>query len=95
MIWLYNKFIDSFQDNCQYVANTDQQDDDRDGVGNACDNCPIVRNKNQRDTNNDGNGDACSKDSDGDGKSEYIYNIQNHSIFLESNNIKYVFFQIF
>ena len=32
------------QDNCQYVSNTDQADDDGDGIGAVCDNCPGVAN---------------------------------------------------
>ncbi|MHC4866126.1 MAG: C10 family peptidase [Planctomycetota bacterium] len=38
------------EDNCPYVANTDQADSDSDEVGNACDNCPNVYNPNQVDS---------------------------------------------
>ena len=53
-------------DNCPFVDNKDQEDDDNDGVGNACDNCPNMSNKDQTDTDSDGTGDACDDDIDGD-----------------------------
>ncbi len=53
-------------DNCPFEENSDQQDSDSDGYGNACDNCVMVTND-QRDSDGDGNGDACDDDSDADG----------------------------
>lgn len=66
-------------DNCPLEANAGQQDDDSDGVGNACesdadgdgvvtgDNCPNVANPNQSNLDGDSDGDACDTDQDNDG----------------------------
>ena len=53
-------------DNCPFVSNRDQGDDDGDDVGTACDNCPNVSNADQLDIDADGIGDACDDDIDGD-----------------------------
>jgi hypothetical protein len=66
-------------DNCPAVANADQADLDRDGIGNVCDSdidgdsvpdsvdtCPTVASPNQTDTDGDGIGDVCDPDVDGD-----------------------------
>ena len=50
--------MDQF-DNCQFVANADQKNIDRDRFGDACDNCPSKRNDNQADVDGDGVGNAC------------------------------------
>ena len=67
-------------DNCEAIANEDQQDTDDDGTGDSCDddddddqlpdpddNCPLVANPLQEDSDQDGIGDACDEDGDGDG----------------------------
>ena len=63
----------SLQDNCKYVKNADQSDQDRDTVGDVCDNCVYAPNRNQENTDKDATGDACDEDDDNDGLGKYIY----------------------
>jgi hypothetical protein len=62
------------RDNCPSVINSDQADQNRNNIGDACedfdydgfinnkDNCPNISNANQLDTDGDGIGDACDKE---------------------------------
>jgi len=53
-------------DNCPFIANRDQANDDGDVRGNACDNAPQLANDDQKDTDGDGIGDVVDDDDDGD-----------------------------
>ena len=76
-------------DNCVLIDNTDQADNDEDGIGDVCDddddndgvldeddNCQFVANADQADNDQDGLGDVCDDDDDNDGLSDESDNCQ-------------------
>ena len=56
---MYSTHAVDAMDNCGFIPNADQRDEDGDFVGDTCDNCPLIRNSNQGDADRDGFGDIC------------------------------------
>jgi len=61
-------------DNCPWVTNVDQKDNDQDGIGDVCDNCPDVDNPGQENNDGDAFGDVCDEDDDNDGVADVTDN---------------------
>jgi hypothetical protein len=50
---------EDYGDNCPDDFNPNQEDNDRDGIGNTCDTCRYVASSNNTNTDGDGRGDVC------------------------------------
>ncbi len=72
------------------MANPNQADYDKDGIGNICDNCPFISNPLQEDSNGNGIGDICEGinygiDTDGDGIPDSLDNVWHVYLIYKSN----------
>lgn len=88
--WVVDSDIDEIpnvDDNCPFLWNPDQADENGDGEGDVCeddfdgdgilnvdDNCTFVPNPNQEDHEGDGEGDPCDLDDDNDGLADFFDN---------------------
>ena len=70
-------------DNCPFVFNPTQSNDDGDALGNACDNCQFVDNPGQADTDGDGFGDACDNDLQCDADGDNLVGLPDLFIFQD------------
>ena len=79
--------VDDNDDNCPFVFNPSQWNNDNDTIGDACDNCVFITNPLQEDSDNDGAGRECdANDNDGSvGEYVLLVDTSNGSIVAKSS----------
>lgn len=95
-----NDGVNDASDNCQFIYNVNQANNDNDSLGDICDadddndgvldnvpdNCPLVSNADQLNNDGDAQGDVCDGDDDNDSVSDTSDNCQFISNANQANN---------